>query len=218
MKAITGARYLLAASLFVAASSVLAEDFKTLNGKEYKFSGGIVKIPFTPLSPELQEKYHYDSAAAASYRVAQRFAQEQAEQQQRAAAEDAARKRAADEGIYPFVGGPLETARITQLNLLAKTQGFTGYQEQNRLERGDVKTIADIRNRLAAGRTPDTRVPGQYNRQGVFLGPLAEERPPGVYLTPQKKVLPGAVKFVGDIYQPYRNTGLTSVAVLGLSS
>src|SRR5438874_1825215 len=76
----TRARYLLAASLFVAASSVLADDFKTLNGKEYenatvsrvepdgiviKFSGGIVKIPFTALSRELQEKYHYDPAAAA---------------------------------------------------------------------------------------------------------------------------------------------------------
>jgi hypothetical protein len=47
----------------------------------------------------LQEKYHYDPAAAASNAAAdvaaqQRFAQEQAEQQQRAAAEDAARKRA----------------------------------------------------------------------------------------------------------------------------
>jgi hypothetical protein len=70
MKASTRARYLLVASLFVAASSVLADDFKTLNGKEYKnatvsrvepdgivikVSGGIVKIPFTALSRELQE-------------------------------------------------------------------------------------------------------------------------------------------------------------------
>src|SRR5438046_4361877 len=87
-------------------SAVFADDFKTLNGKEYKnatvsrvepdgivikFSGGIVKIPFTELSQDLQEKYHYDPTAAASYAAAdaaarQRFAQEQAEQQQRLAA------------------------------------------------------------------------------------------------------------------------------------
>ena len=54
------------------ASIVLADDFKTIDGKEYKnvkvsrvepdgivitFSGGIVKIPFTELSPEIQKKY-----------------------------------------------------------------------------------------------------------------------------------------------------------------
>jgi hypothetical protein len=54
---------------------VLADDFKTIIGKEYKnaivsrvepdgvvikFSGGIVKIPFTELSPEIQKKYGYD--------------------------------------------------------------------------------------------------------------------------------------------------------------
>src|SRR5438034_7860617 len=105
------------ATLF--ASIALADDFKTVNGKEYKnatvsrvepdgivikFSGGIVKIPFTELSQDLQEKYHYDPTAAASYAAAdaaarQRFAQEQAEQQQRLAAEDAARKRAAGEEV-----------------------------------------------------------------------------------------------------------------------
>jgi hypothetical protein len=93
---------------------VFAEDFKTVDGKEYKnatvsrvepdgivikFSRGIVKIPFTALSQDLQKEYHYDPGAAASYAAAdvaaqQRFAQEQAEQQQRAAAEDAARNRA----------------------------------------------------------------------------------------------------------------------------
>lgn len=100
-------------------SVTFADDFKTANGKEYKnctvtrvepdgivikFSGGIVKIPFTDLSQDLQQKYHYDPAAAASYAAAdaaaqQRFAQEQTEQHQRAAAERAARKRAADEAV-----------------------------------------------------------------------------------------------------------------------
>src|SRR6266480_6919433 len=61
---------------------VRADDFKTTNGKEYKnaklsrvepdgivitFSGGIVKIPFTELSPEIQKKYGYDQNAAADF-------------------------------------------------------------------------------------------------------------------------------------------------------
>jgi hypothetical protein len=56
-------------------SLALAEDFKTTKGQEYKdanvsrvepdgivikFSGGIVKIPFTELPPEIQRKYGYD--------------------------------------------------------------------------------------------------------------------------------------------------------------
>jgi hypothetical protein len=63
-------------------SIVLADDFKTPDGKEYKhakvsrvepdgivikFSGGIVKIPFTELSPEIQKKYGYDPKAARDF-------------------------------------------------------------------------------------------------------------------------------------------------------
>src|SRR6266581_1557564 len=64
------------------ASVVLADDFKTVDGKEYKnatvsrvepdgivitFSGGIVKPPFDELPPDVQTKYGYDSKAAATY-------------------------------------------------------------------------------------------------------------------------------------------------------
>ena len=60
----------------------LADDFKAATGKEYKnatvtrdepdgilmkFSGGIVKSPFTDLSSELREKYHYDLDAEQKY-------------------------------------------------------------------------------------------------------------------------------------------------------
>jgi hypothetical protein len=60
-------------------SLAVADDIKTINGKEYKnatvsrvepdgitvkFSGGLVKIPFTELSKELQERYHCDPEAA----------------------------------------------------------------------------------------------------------------------------------------------------------
>jgi hypothetical protein len=68
------------AALF--ASITLADDFKTINGKEYKhakinrvepdgivisFSGGIVKIPFAELSEELQRKYNYNPEAAKQF-------------------------------------------------------------------------------------------------------------------------------------------------------
>jgi len=66
-------------------SLALAEDFKTVNGKEYKnatviraepdgiaikFSGGLVKIPFTELSKEVQERFHYDPTNAAQFNAA----------------------------------------------------------------------------------------------------------------------------------------------------
>jgi hypothetical protein len=66
----------------LSASIALADDFKTIDGKEYKkatvsrvepdgivitFSGGIVKLPFVELSPDVQTKYGYDSKAAAAY-------------------------------------------------------------------------------------------------------------------------------------------------------
>src|SRR6266481_2797092 len=68
------------------ASVALADDFKTISGKEYKnatvsrvqpdgivitFSGGIVKIPFTELSPEIQMKYGYDPKAAEDFQQQQ---------------------------------------------------------------------------------------------------------------------------------------------------
>jgi tRNA_anti-like len=82
-------------------SLAFADDFKTIEGKEYKnvkvsrvepdgivitFSGGIVKIPFVELSPEIQKKYGYDSSAAATY-SAQEYEKQTALAQQRKADE-----------------------------------------------------------------------------------------------------------------------------------
>jgi hypothetical protein len=68
------------------ASIALAEDFKTIDRKEYKnakvsrvepdgivimFSGGIVKLPFVELPPEVQKKYGYDSQAAKDFQQQQ---------------------------------------------------------------------------------------------------------------------------------------------------
>jgi hypothetical protein len=72
----------LAISAALSASLALADDLKTSKGQEYKhakvsrvepdgvvikFSGGIVKIPFTDLSPEIQKKYGYDPKAAGDF-------------------------------------------------------------------------------------------------------------------------------------------------------
>jgi hypothetical protein len=84
-------------------SIALADDFKTVNGKEYKnpkvsrvepdgiviaFSGGIVKLPFTELPADVQKKYGYNSSAAAAY-SAEEYAKQAALAQQRKADEQA---------------------------------------------------------------------------------------------------------------------------------
>src|SRR5262245_34489498 len=74
----------LAISAILCASVTLADDIKTNSGKEYKnaavkrvepdglmvkFSGGLVKIPFTELAQELKEKYHYNPEGARRFRA-----------------------------------------------------------------------------------------------------------------------------------------------------
>ena len=89
------------------ASLALAEDFKTINGKEYKNATisrveadgivlrtktGITKVYFTELPKEIQERFHYDpgKAAAEQAAVAQANAavaqQQQQQEQQKASA------------------------------------------------------------------------------------------------------------------------------------
>jgi len=63
-------------------SAAFAEDFKTANGKEYKDAtvsrvepdgivlktkSGVIKVYFTELPKDVQERFHYDSEKAASY-------------------------------------------------------------------------------------------------------------------------------------------------------
>ncbi len=67
-------------------SAAFAEDFKTVNGKEYKGAtvtrvdpdgivvktkSGITKVYFIELPKEVQERFHYDSEKAASYSAEQ---------------------------------------------------------------------------------------------------------------------------------------------------
>ena len=68
------------------AAAALSEDFKTVNGKEYKdatvtrvepdgivvkTNSGVTKVYFTELPKDVQERFHYDSAKAASYSAEQ---------------------------------------------------------------------------------------------------------------------------------------------------
>ena len=68
------------------AAAALSEDFKTVNGKEYKDAAvtrvdpdgvivktksGITKVYFTELPKDVQEQFHYDSGKAASYSAEQ---------------------------------------------------------------------------------------------------------------------------------------------------
>jgi hypothetical protein len=68
------------------ATAALSEDFKTVNGKEYKDAtvtrvdpdgvvvktkSGITKVYFIELPKEVQEQFHYDSGKAASYSAEQ---------------------------------------------------------------------------------------------------------------------------------------------------
>ena len=73
------------------ASVALADDFKAIDGKEYKnvtvsrvepdcivlmSSSGISRVYFTELPKEVQERFHYDAANAATYSAEQAAGQE----------------------------------------------------------------------------------------------------------------------------------------------
>jgi hypothetical protein len=112
----------------LSASIAQADDFKTTDGKEYKnakisrvepdgivitFSGGIVKIPFTKLSKELQRKYNYNPEAAKSF--AEQTEQIKRDQNEGAAQElEDARKRATPAAVDLKYDPPEELAAATR--------------------------------------------------------------------------------------------------------
>jgi hypothetical protein len=118
----------------LSASIALADDFKTTDGKEYKnakvsrvepdgivitFSGGIVKIPFTRLSEELQRKYSYNPEAAKSF--AEQTDHIKRDQNDRAAQElEDARKRATPAAVDLKYDPPEELAADTRKATRAK--------------------------------------------------------------------------------------------------
>ena len=90
-------------------AAAFAEDFTTVNGKEYKDAtvtgvdpdgivvktkSGVTKVYFPELPKEVQERFHYDSSKAAAYSAAQTadsptYQKQQEEAQRRQEAADA---------------------------------------------------------------------------------------------------------------------------------
>ena len=79
------------------ASVALADNFKAIDGTEYKnvkvsrvepdgivlvSSSGILKVPFTELPKEVQDRFHYDAAKGAAYLAQQSATQEAFQKQQ----------------------------------------------------------------------------------------------------------------------------------------
>jgi hypothetical protein len=103
---------------------VLAEDFKTLDGKEYKkvtvsraepdgvvviTDSGIVKLYFNELPQEVRDKYHYDQAKAAA------FAANEAEKQRTLyESAEAARRNAAQKQNEYWITHPGRIAPSSQ--------------------------------------------------------------------------------------------------------
>ena len=98
----------LTIAILCLASVVRADDFKTINGKEYKDAtvsrvepdgivvrakSGISKIYFTELPKEVQQRFNYDPDKAAEYSAEQNAAYEQIRKQQEQQ-EEAARQKA----------------------------------------------------------------------------------------------------------------------------
>jgi thiol-disulfide isomerase/thioredoxin len=158
----TGRRLSLVAGLITfliqcSASVALAEDFKAIDGKEYKnvkvsrvepdgivliSKSGISKVYFTELPKEVQDRFHYDAAEAAAY-SADQTAGELALQSQQA---ELRRKLAEEKNRY-WTGQ--EPAKNPQIKEAAPAALVTGRGQQ-------VKVIShgatvDITQHLALG-------------------------------------------------------------------
>lgn len=110
MKKLTLTIAMMAALTVCAVTSIaLADDFKTVNGKEYKnvtisrvepdgiafkSKSGVSKVYFVELPKEVQQRFHYDPVRAAAFNVAVQAAAAQfnANVQQEAAAKEKAAK------------------------------------------------------------------------------------------------------------------------------
>jgi chromosome segregation ATPase len=95
------------------ASAVLGEEFKTVNGKEYKDAivtrvepdgivlktkSGVTKVYFAELPKEVQERFHYDSEKASAYaadQAANYAAYQKQQEETRRQLQDAAAKNQA---------------------------------------------------------------------------------------------------------------------------
>jgi chromosome segregation ATPase len=154
--------------LILFASVVFADDFKTVNGKEYKNAtvtgveadgivvktkGGISKVYFAELPTDVQERFHYDpNKAAAAQAAGLRQAQEVNEFNKQAEELDKQRKAATEK---QYQQGQELQAKYNNIQALTDQSSDLQRQEQNLLIRiGQAeKAQTDARRRWISGQS-----------------------------------------------------------------
>ena len=116
------------------ASIALADDFKTIDGKEYKNvtvskqepdgitvmnkkAGVMVKLYFTELSKEVQERFHYDASKGDAYSAEQTAKLEALRKQQEKAQREKSEEAARQTALAPTpTGTPVQAAESEELS------------------------------------------------------------------------------------------------------
>jgi len=116
------------------ASIALADDFKTIDGKEYKNvtvskqepdgitvmnkkAGVMVKLYFTELSKEVQERFHYDASKGDAYSAEQTAKLEALRKQQEKAQREKSEEAARQTALAPTpTGTPVRAAESEELS------------------------------------------------------------------------------------------------------
>jgi hypothetical protein len=131
-------KYRLVFLLILVARGLLADDFKTIDGKEYKnvtvsrvepdgivltSSSGISKVYFTELPKEVQERFHYDAAKGAAYSSEQAATQEALGKQQ-----EELRRKLADQNNKYWI--ERESAKNQHVDRVRQIQQHPARQEK----------------------------------------------------------------------------------------
>ena len=143
----------------VSASLALADDFKTIDGKEYKnvtvsrvepdgivlkSKSGILKVYFTELPKEVQERFHYDAQQAAQY-TAQTIEENKISRQQET---EEAQKRA---------------EQAAQLAMRRQQQQAEIERQQQQAKIQQRQEAEAERRQQEAGQPPQTKTAAQVN-------------------------------------------------------
>jgi hypothetical protein len=179
------------------ASLALADDFKTISGKEYKdvtvthvepdgivvkTKSGISKVYFQELPKEVQQRFNYDPQRAADYSAQQNAALEQAQKQQAASMQEMQQGADATQKALQNVG--------KQQALQILQQRYSDLQSmENELEArlDQAKQPGPLRQEVRRGRT--------YTVQG--LNPLVNE------IVPLQNQLKGIRKEKHEVEQQF---------------
>ncbi len=94
------------------------------DGITIKFSGGIVKVPFTELPKEVQQRFNYNPEKAAEYSANQNAALEQARKQQEQATRDRGRANGANKEQRPLQAWIRQTIHRSKDHCCRCRKGF----------------------------------------------------------------------------------------------